>query len=378
MSDFKRSFRSVNHLAALLLLLGTGHLSAAAKIGSSVQNFAQVVVNDGSVTSFSVNNTSDTDAITVSVQLYTPDGSPLASQELALAPGATQTVRFGDENEPLTRGWARLTGSGDFIATEFFQLFIESLGPRIGVLPSIPAQQIKFFGFVNEQIRSGVALHNPSETETAEVTIRLGVQASSLPAQAGSETTVTLGPLESESAFLNEPTFFEGLLEPYEGAVELTSELPVAVTSFIQEETGQVATVAVETPQGPKGDLPDHYRSETTESSPNVIVGHEDNFVDPGLVGATIGGGGDAGSPNNVTGGDFGTVGGGRGNAVSGNGSTVGGGDGNFASNGSTVGGGENNKAGSGSTVGGGLGNLAPGINSTVGGEVPTIAPTGR
>ena len=177
MSDFKRSFRSVNHLAALLPFLGTGHLSAGTKIGSSVQNFAQVVVNEGSMTSFSVNNSSDTDAITVSVQLYTPDGSPLDSQELALAPGATQTVTFGDENEPLTRGWALLTGSGDFIATEFFQLFIDGLGPRIGVLPCIAAQQIKLFGFVNEQVTSGLALHNPSQTEPAEVTVRLGADA---------------------------------------------------------------------------------------------------------------------------------------------------------------------------------------------------------
>ena len=258
MSDFKRSFPTVIHLAALLWTLGATQLFATADIGSSVQNFAQVVVNDGSVTSFSVNNSSDTDAITVNVQLYFPDGSSLASQELALAPGATQTVNFGEEDEPLTRGWARLTGSGDFIATEFFQLFIDSLGPRIGVLPSVASQQVKFFGFVNEQFTSGLALHNPSEIETAEVTVRLGAQAEVSPALAGSETTLTLGPLESVSAFLNEPTFFGALLETYEGAVELISEQPVAVTSLIQEVTGQVATVAVETPavageQGPTG-----------------------------------------------------------------------------------------------------------------------------
>ena len=76
MSDFKGSFRSLSHLAALLLALGATPLSAAAKIGSSVQNFAQVVVNGGSVTSFSVHNTSGTDAITVTVQLYAPDGRP--------------------------------------------------------------------------------------------------------------------------------------------------------------------------------------------------------------------------------------------------------------------------------------------------------------
>ena len=273
MSDFKGSFRSLSHLAALLLALGATPLSAAAKIGSSVLNFAQVVVNGGSVTSFSVHNTSGTDAITVTVQLYAPDGSPLASRELALAPAATRTVKFGDENEPLTRGWALLTGSGDFIATEFFQLFIGSLGPRIGVLPSIAATQIKFFGFVTDQFTSGLALHNPSETETTEVTVRLGelAQAGQSAAQAGSEATLTLGPLESVAAFLNETTFFGAPLEAYEGAVELTSVKPVAVISLIQDATGRAATVAVETPavqgepgppgpqgeQGPKGDQGD-------------------------------------------------------------------------------------------------------------------------
>ena len=97
------------------------------------------------------------------------------------------------------------------------------------------------------------------------MTVRLGAQASQGLAQAGSETTVTLGPLESAAAFLNEPTFFGAVLEAYEGAVELISGQPVAVTSLIQEATGQVATVAVETPtvqgepgpQGPKGDQGD-------------------------------------------------------------------------------------------------------------------------
>ena len=81
---------------------------------------------------------------------------------------------------------------------------------------------------------------------------------------------MTLGPLESVSAFLNEPTFFGALLEAYEGAVELISEQPVAVTSLIQEATGEVATFLFETPAvvgelgpaGHKGDKGDQDRKD--------------------------------------------------------------------------------------------------------------------
>jgi hypothetical protein len=101
--------------------------------------------------------------------------------------------------------------------------------------------------------------------------------------------------------------------------------------------------------------------------SPNLIGGWSVNGVGPDMVGATIGGGGLAGHPNQVSG-SFGIVSGGSGNTASGNYATVGGGASNLANNYSTVGGGDNNYATFYSTVSGGDYNNASGNYSAVGG----------
>lgn len=106
-----------------------------------------------------------------------------------------------------------------------------------------------------------------------------------------------------------------------------------------------------------------------TTGTPNVIGGYSGNHVTPGVVGATIGGGGNSNRPNRVVG-DYATVGGGVGNTASGDRSTVSGGRSNIASAGwATVGGGDANTAGGdASTVSGGWDNTATYFRSTVGG----------
>lgn len=143
--------------------------------------------------------------------------------------------------------------------------------------------------------------------------------------------------------------------------------------------------------------------------SPNVIVGHRDNEVDPGVRGATIGGGGITGSgdpdfsdagPNRifdaygtVAGGmtnmaglndgnridqAFATVGGGVANAASGLVSTVGGGTSNVAQGqGSTIGGGSSNFANAYATVPGGASNRAIGNFSFAAGFRAKASTTG-
>jgi hypothetical protein len=119
------------------------------------------------------------------------------------------------------------------------------------------------------------------------------------------------------------------------------------------------------------------------DESCNVINGYAGNTIGDGLVGATIGGGGVRGAPNQVTA-QFGTVSGGRGNrageasTVTGGAwntaeffnATVGGGTNNTASaQEATVSGGVNNRAlARFSTVGGGGVNTASDLNATVGG----------
>jgi hypothetical protein len=119
---------------------------------------------------------------------------------------------------------------------------------------------------------------------------------------------------------------------------------------------------------------------EPTTSTPNLISGYSGNSVAGGVVGATIGGGGQASATNRATA-DFATVGGGEGNTAMGFATTIGGGETNavlgFAA---TVGGGANNVAGNVAgnanfaTVGGGIANTASNEHATVGGGIANIA----
>jgi hypothetical protein len=110
-------------------------------------------------------------------------------------------------------------------------------------------------------------------------------------------------------------------------------------------------------------------------TSPNIIGGYSGNSVTSGVVGATIGGGGHAGFPNQVTS-DFGVVGGGDHNTASGTVATVGGGEGNTASGDhATVAGGLSNTAsGAWATIGGGQNNIVSGTVATVSGGLSNIA----
>jgi hypothetical protein len=129
--------------------------------------------------------------------------------------------------------------------------------------------------------------------------------------------------------------------------------------------------------------------TEQREQSPNVIGGHKGNLVNPDAVGAAIGGGGESGYTNSVTG-SFGTVSGGRGNAASlfsvvggginnsadGERSFVGGGTSNIADGygASVVGGDSNTASGNGATVSGGEWNQATGYAATVMGGTDNVA----
>ncbi len=94
-------------------------------------------------------------------------------------------------------------------------------------------------------------------------------------------------------------------------------------------------------------------------NTPNLIGGHQTNNISPGVTGATIGGGGETISPNQVTG-DFGTISGGAGNR---------------AGIETAIGGGRNNNAlGDGAAIGGGFGHFAVGRRATIGGGEANIA----
>ena len=177
----KSMFRAGSILAAVLVWQASIS-PLMSQFGSNLQYFSQVGVYGGSTTSFTINNPSATQTITVEAQLYLPDGTPLADGQVELGPGATETLSFGDQKAALTSGWAELKSDGAFIATEFFQLSIGGqLKPRVGVLPSMASDEIRFLGFVNPQFTSGLAVTNPSSTEATEITIRAKDKAGQAP-----------------------------------------------------------------------------------------------------------------------------------------------------------------------------------------------------
>jgi hypothetical protein len=110
-------------------------------------------------------------------------------------------------------------------------------------------------------------------------------------------------------------------------------------------------------------------RMEPNATSPNLVGGFTGNSLGAGVYGATIGGGGTAGSVNQVTS-HYGTVGGGEANTAGGQMSTVGGGGNNSAQGASaTVAGGSSNTASLDySTVSGGYSNDASTIYATISG----------
>lgn len=110
--------------------------------------------------------------------------------------------------------------------------------------------------------------------------------------------------------------------------------------------------------------------------SPNWIAGHKNNHVGAEVVAATISGGGNSVSLNEVLA-DYGTIGGGRGHSVFGNAATVVGGQSNVASGlRSTVLGGQDNTAsGNHSVVSGGQSNCAGPQWSWAGGRHAKVRP---
>ncbi len=104
------------------------------------------------------------------------------------------------------------------------------------------------------------------------------------------------------------------------------------------------------------------FRLEPHATSPNVVGGFAGNSVAAGVSGAMVGGGGNSGFPNQVSG-DFGTVAGGRQNEAAAAHATVAGGVGNMANGrrAAVAGGIANGASGDDAAIGGGNSNSATG-----------------
>ncbi len=195
-----------------------------AQFGALQQILPQVALGGIARTLVSVHNPGNTPA-SVKIEIYrTGSGGLFTQQDVALAARETRTLTFGEGQEELVVGFARLTSDQPVTSSALFQ-FIDNgtLLGEAGVLPQPRVEQFQMFAFVNISAgtNTGVALANDGEA-AVEVTARQ-LQNGQVVATA----EFALGAKEHRAAFLNQEPFFPGL-DNYADTVEFTATGPVA------------------------------------------------------------------------------------------------------------------------------------------------------
>ena len=223
-------------LLALCFYFAFLPLQVNGQFGESLQVFPHLAVGVGARTSFTVLNTGGA-AIDVMIELFRPDGTGLDQMEFNLAGGATSTVSFGGAGE-VTSGWAKLTSSGSFTATEFFS--IEGVG-NVGVAPGQPTTQAKVFSFKSAETSTGLAAANADPVNVAMVTARLFDTGGG----ALGEVTFPLGPNNQLAKFLDEAPYNMN----QSGTVELTSDRPISLLG-LRLDGSLLSSVAISIPSG--------------------------------------------------------------------------------------------------------------------------------
>ncbi len=243
------------YLPLFVFLLSTQGLKA--EFGLLELYFAQVVIGAGTSTSFSIHNPT-TEAIDVRVEIRGSDGAKVLEFDplVEIPAGGTKKVSFAGGDQ-LVVGWAKLSSTGRFNATEFYQIVVGEVElPRVGVLPSPLVTKTKVFAFViGSETNTGVAVANPNKDKEITITARRissdGVLLETV--------EVSLPALNQLPAFLNQDAFFPGLAD-FEGLVEFESDdsfilvtlrsdndLLAAVSALIPESGGQLTSGSVTT-----------------------------------------------------------------------------------------------------------------------------------
>jgi hypothetical protein len=232
-------------LALTVCLTSIAETSAASQFGDTTQYFPHFASGGGWVTSFALHNPTNA-AITVQARLFRSDGSLFTTRDVVVPAGGSQTLAV-ESPAVLTTGWAHLTSTGRFSASELFQ-FVNGgqLLSQVGVLPSATAAEFKLFGLVQSQTSSGtgIAVANPSASDSSVLTVRRF----SSSGQLLDTRTVTLAPLGHLARFLNEDPYFSGL-DNFEGIVEVSATLPVSAVT-LRLDGAEVAAVGVITQAG--------------------------------------------------------------------------------------------------------------------------------
>lgn len=227
------------HSSLLLLVITCATISANAQFGDMVQYFPHYAAGGGATTFFTIHNPSASPitVVTVDVALYRSNGSLFASDQVTLPGGATQTVSFGGQTGPTDSGWAQLSSTGNFTASELFEIAGIS---NVGVLPSQTNTQLKLFAFLSGGTRTGFAMANPSTTTSSSVTVQTANTAGTFLGQ----TTVVLPPLQHTAVFLDESPYFMNT----DGSVTVTATQPIIAVTLRLDDGTKLAGVPVVTP----------------------------------------------------------------------------------------------------------------------------------
>ena len=209
----------------------------AGEFGQTHQYFAQYGVGGPAETAFTIHDPGDA-AILVEVALMNSDGTLFQMEEVAVGPGAAETVVFSDPEGEVRNGWARLSSDQPFSATVFFR--IAGVG-NVGVLPSEKGVKFKLFSFVGDGTDTGFAVANPSETQESTVTARIFSTAGEFQR----EVEKTYGPGEHEALFVTQ----EPLLVEADSLIEFTATQPVILLG-LRSDNNLLASTAVIRPQG--------------------------------------------------------------------------------------------------------------------------------
>ena len=209
----------------------------AGEFGQTVQYFAQYGIGGPAETAFTIHDPGNA-AILVAVELINSDGSLFQMEEVAVGPGAAETVVFSDPKGEIRNGWARLTSDAPFSATIFFR--IAGFG-NVGVLPSEQGVKFKLFSFVGEGTDTGFAVANTSKTQSSTVTARIFSAAGVFQR----EEQETYGPGEHEALFVTQ----EPLLVEADSVVEFTATQPVIILG-LRSDNNLLASTAVIQPEG--------------------------------------------------------------------------------------------------------------------------------
>lgn len=257
----------------LFLLVSLSSTQVLGQFGATTQYFAQVAAGPEAMTTFSIHNPGSTPS-NVRLEMRASDGSAFHDSTVAIPAGGLQTVTIGRGVSTLKVGWARLSAtSGEFTASESFQLKSGGMNlPVVGVLPMSPVSRLRIFGLINAVSNTGIAIANPSETNSANLTVRLLTNSGTMLMM----TTITLGPRMHSSRFLNETPWFPGLLN-YEGMIDIESTEPIILT-MLRSDNNSFSSAPILTPMTaglPIGSVTTDYLAEgavTTAKVQNAAI----------------------------------------------------------------------------------------------------------